>query len=70
MEKYRGEKCAIIFQDALAALNPTIQVGKQIGEMLKLHTKMNAEQIKQEVIRLMESVEYSRSRATMQAIPT
>ena len=55
-EKYRGEKCAIIFQDALAALNPTIQVGKQIGEMLKLHTKMNAEQIKQEVIRLMESV--------------
>ena len=44
-EKYRGEKCAIIFQDALAALNPTIQVGKQIGEMLKLHTKMNAEQI-------------------------
>lgn len=55
-EKYRGEKCAIIFQDALAVLNPTIQVGKQIGEMLKLHTKMNAEQIKQEVIRLMESV--------------
>ena len=56
LEKYRGEKCAIIFQDALAALNPTIQVGKQIGEMLKLHTKMNAEQIKQEVIRIMESV--------------
>lgn len=35
--KFRGEKCAMIFQDALTSLNPTMQVGKQLIEVLKNH---------------------------------
>ncbi len=68
-EEYRGEKCAIIFQDALAALNPTIKIGKQIGEMLKLHTKMNASQIKDEVIRLLETVGISEAEQRYHQFP-
>ena len=29
-QHYKGGECAIIFQDALAALNPTMRVGKQV----------------------------------------
>jgi len=38
-EAYRGGECAMIFQDALAALNPTLTVGKQIAENLMIHKK-------------------------------
>ena len=33
----RGEKLAMVFQDALAALNPVFTVGNQIGEAIEVH---------------------------------
>ena len=35
--RINGEHIAMIFQDALAALNPSQTVGAQIGEMFTLH---------------------------------
>lgn len=37
MRNIRGKKISYIFQDAAAALNPYIKVGKQIEEVLKIH---------------------------------
>jgi oligopeptide/dipeptide ABC transporter ATP-binding protein len=37
MRKIRGASVAMIFQDALAALNPTHKVGKQIAEAVRIH---------------------------------
>ncbi len=34
---YRGERIAMIFQDALSSLNPVHTVGYQIGEMFRVH---------------------------------
>lgn len=50
---YRGADCAIIFQDALAALNPTICIGKQIEEKLYIHKKLSKSAAKTEAIRLL-----------------
>lgn len=33
----RGKECTMVFQDALAALNPTQKIGKQVAEVLKNH---------------------------------
>lgn len=41
-QNFRGKDCSIVFQDALAALNPTIKVGKQIKEVLKYHKKISS----------------------------
>lgn len=39
MQKVRGKDIAIIFQDALTALNPVMPVGKQIDEIFLTHGK-------------------------------
>jgi oligopeptide transport system ATP-binding protein len=53
---YRGGETSIIFQDALASLNPTMKVGKQIMENLLHHRKMTKREARQEAIRLLDAV--------------
>ena len=54
--EYRGSDCAIVFQDALAALNPTLTIGRQIAEKVMVHTDRNKEQAYQEAVRLLTLV--------------
>ena len=37
LQKIRGEKIAIIFQDPMSALNPVYTIGNQIMEVIRLH---------------------------------
>lgn len=47
LERVRGQKISMIFQDPMTALNPVLTVGSQIGEALYLH---NAEGLSQKEI--------------------
>lgn len=40
MQKVRGEKISMIFQDPMSSLNPVITIGDQIAEVLQLHEAM------------------------------
>ncbi|MBA4025247.1 MAG: dipeptide/oligopeptide/nickel ABC transporter ATP-binding protein [Gordonia sp.] len=51
-----GTELAIVFQDALTALNPVYTVGTQLAEPFRIHRKMSAKAAKREAIRLMEHV--------------
>src|SRR5690625_4543531 len=42
MRKIRGSEIAMVFQDPMSALNPVFKIGKQISEVLLLHTNMTA----------------------------
>ena len=52
MQKVRGSKISMIFQDPMTALNPVLPVGKQIGEALYLHNEENLS--KQEIEKKVE----------------
>ncbi|MGK9271653.1 ABC transporter ATP-binding protein [Williamsia muralis] len=51
-----GTELAIVFQDALTALNPVYTVGTQLAEPFRIHRGMSSRAAKREAIRLMEHV--------------
>lgn len=48
MQKIRGHRIAMIFQDPMSSLNPTKTVGKQLKEVLELHFDKLSRKEKQE----------------------
>jgi oligopeptide/dipeptide ABC transporter ATP-binding protein len=70
MQKVRGSEIAMIFQDPMTSLNPTMKIGKQIDEMLKEHRKdMNAAARKARVIELLSMVGISNPEARYKQYP-
>ena len=68
-ERYRGEDCAIIFQDALAALNPTLSVGAQIAEKIAAHRSASRASARKEALRLLELVGIPAAARRLDAYP-
>src|SRR6266487_43913 len=56
MQKIRGGRIGMIFQDPLTCLNPTMTIGKQIMEGLQIHLKLSKDDARQRAIALLEQV--------------
>lgn len=56
MEKMRGKDIAVIFQDPMTSLNPTMKVGRQIMEGMLKHRKVSKADAKKRVIELLDLV--------------
>ncbi|MFD9592846.1 ABC transporter ATP-binding protein [Kitasatospora sp. NPDC059973] len=54
--KIRGQKIAMIFQDALSSLNPVLSVGFQLGEMFRAHHGASRKEAKAKAVELMDRV--------------
>jgi oligopeptide transport system ATP-binding protein len=67
--KSRGDKIAMIFQDALTSLNPVFSVGWQIGEMFRVHRGMSWKDSKKKAVELMERVKIPSARERVNDYP-
>jgi len=56
LQKFRGNDVAMIFQEPMSSLNPSLKCGYQVAEILQQHTSLSKKEIKQEVIALFEKV--------------
>jgi oligopeptide/dipeptide ABC transporter ATP-binding protein len=57
LRRFRGNNIAMVFQDALASLNPVMTIGKQIVEAIEVHDdKISAADARTRVIDLLEIV--------------
>jgi len=56
MSKVRGNEIAMIFQDPMTSLNPTMKVGRQITEVILQHKKVSKDEAKKRAIELLTQV--------------
>ncbi|MBI2525130.1 MAG: ABC transporter ATP-binding protein [Candidatus Rokubacteria bacterium] len=56
LDRLRGAKIAMVYQDPMSSLNPSIRVGGQIAEVLLAHEGVSAREAQDGVRRLLEAV--------------
>lgn len=69
IKNINGQKIAMVFQDPLAILNPTMTIGKQITEGMRLHRKISRKDAKQEAIKLLTHVGINEPELRMKQYP-
>lgn len=69
MQAIRGKEMAMIFQDPMTSLNPTMKVGTQIMEGLLKHQKLGKEEAKKKAIELMNLVQIPNPESRMKQYP-
>ncbi|WP_103528464.1 ABC transporter ATP-binding protein [Streptomyces sp. SM12] len=65
----RGTTMAMIFQDALSALNPVFTVGFQLGEMFRVHRGMSRKDARAKSIELLDMVRIPAARDRVDDYP-
>ena len=56
LQKIRGSRIGMVFQEPLTSLNPVFTVGEQIAEPLRVHASMTPADIRQRSIQLLSDV--------------
>ena len=56
MNVFRGQKCAMIFQDPMTSLNPVYTVGNQIEEAIMIHSHKNKAEAREAAKKMLELV--------------
>ena len=67
--RIRGEGIAMIFQDALSALNPVFTVGFQIGEQFRIRRGMSREDAKKRAIEMLDQVKIPNAKGRFNDYP-
>ncbi len=68
-QKIRGNRIAFIFQEPMSSLNPSMTCGKQVQEILLLHTNLSKKEAKKEAIVLFEKVKLPDANRVYNAYP-
>jgi peptide/nickel transport system ATP-binding protein len=69
LENIRGREIAMIFQDPMTSLNPTLTIGTQITETLRRHLGMNRQEARKRAVELLEEVHITNAAARLDDYP-
>lgn len=68
-QNIRGKKIAMIFQEPMSSLNPSMRCGKQVEEILQQHTNLSRYEIKDEILSLFEKVKLPNPKRIYKSYP-
>lgn len=68
-QSIRGNKIAMIFQEPMSSLNPSMRCGKQVEEVFLQHSSLSKKNIKLEVFSLFEKVKLHNIKRVFNAYP-
>ena len=69
MQQIRGNEISMIFQEPMSSLNPVYTCGKQVAEVLLLHTDLTEIEAKERTIQLFEKARLPRPEKIFDAYP-
>ncbi len=69
IRKLRGKEIAMIFQEPMSALNPSIKCGVQVSEIMQLHLNYSTSKAKKETLSLFEKVKLPRPNEIFNSYP-
>ncbi|WP_040207289.1 ABC transporter ATP-binding protein [Neobacillus jeddahensis] len=69
MNKVRGKDVAMIFQEPMTTLNPSFTIGNQLGEIFKIHSNLNSEEIRKKCIEMLTKVKIPDPEAKLKVYP-
>src|SRR5665213_3456585 len=69
MQSQRGRTVALIPQDPMSSLNPTMKIGNQIGEGIRIHEGASEEDARKRALEVLEMVEMPRPAERLDQYP-
>lgn len=69
MQKIRGNRISMIFQEPMTSLNPVKTVGKQIGEVYALHRGASKKESMEKAVEMLEKVQVPEARRRTREYP-
>ena len=69
MQSQRGNTVALIPQDPMSSLNPTMKIGRQIGEGLRIHTGASEADARKRALEVLEMVDMPRPAERLDQYP-
>ncbi len=70
MNEIRGKRISMVFQEPMTSLNPVHRIGKQLGEVYRLHfSEMSEKEIRQQALELLQKVGIPEPEQRMEEYP-
>jgi oligopeptide/dipeptide ABC transporter ATP-binding protein len=70
MHEIRGKRISMVFQEPMTSLNPVHRIGKQLGEVYRLHfSEMSEKEIRQQSLELLQKVGIPEPEQRMEEYP-
>jgi oligopeptide/dipeptide ABC transporter ATP-binding protein len=69
LQSVRGNEVAMIFQDPMTSLNPTLKIGTQITETIRAHKEVSKQQARDRAVELLEEVGIPRAAERLDDYP-